>query len=105
MSRTESPEFLEVATPMLAAGLADGGTVMGHPCLRVHGNFIAMAHHQEPGLVVKLSRARVAELIASGEGRPFAPAGRPFGEWVHIPRHERAAWEELLTEAREFALR
>jgi len=61
-----------------------------------------MPHHKEAGLVVKLSKDRVAELMDDGEGRAFAPAGKVFKEWVHVPILDEARWTELLNEGAEF---
>jgi hypothetical protein len=54
-------------------------------------------------MVVKLPTARVAELIRSGVGRPFAPAGRVFAERVSIPKPDRRRWRALLREGVAFA--
>lgn len=54
------------------------------------------------GLVVKLPRERVSELIAEGAGEPFAPAGRVFAEWVMVRRRDRDRWRALLHEAVAF---
>ena len=80
-------------------------TMMGHPCVRLSGKFLASYDIKAGGLVVKLSPERVAELVDSGDGEPFAPAGRVFREWVAIPRIDRALWQRLLAEAVEFARR
>jgi predicted enzyme related to lactoylglutathione lyase len=52
------------------------GTIMNGRCLRVAKEFLALVDYQGSGLVVKLPRARVAELIRGGQGQPFAPAGQ-----------------------------
>ena len=54
------------------------GTIMNGRCLRVGKEFLALVDYKGSGLVVKLPKARVAELIESGAGQPFAPAGRVF---------------------------
>lgn len=74
------------------------GTIMGGRCLRVGEAFLALVDYKESGLVVKLSRSRVDELITSGLGRPFAPAGRRFKEWVSLPKPDRRRWRALLRE-------
>ncbi len=105
--------FRELAEPLLAEGLAEEGTIMGFPCLRAPGGaFLAMAApapvpsatagRRTGDLIVKLPRARVDELIASGAGDPFAPAGRPFREWARIPGRDVALWRALLAEALAF---
>ena len=79
--------FRELAEPLLAEGLAEEGTIMGFPCLRAPGGaFLATAEHRTGDLIVKLPRARVDELIASGAGEPFAPAGRPSASGRASPR-------------------
>jgi len=55
------------------------------------------------GLVVKLPKARVAELIERDIGLPFAPAGRIFREWAAIPDPDRERWRALLREGVAFA--
>jgi hypothetical protein len=79
------------------------GTIMNGRCLRVGKEFLALVDHKGSGLVVKLSAKRVAELIESGAGRPFAPAGRVFKEWVSVPKPDRRQWLSLLREGIELA--
>jgi hypothetical protein len=81
------------------------GTIMSGRCLRVGKEFLALADFKGSGLVVKLSRERVAELVASGVGQPFAPAGRVFAEWVAIPKLDRRRWRALLREGVALAKR
>jgi hypothetical protein len=78
------------------------GTIMNGRCLRVGKEFLALVDYKGSGLVVKLPRARVAELIESGVGQPFAPAGRVFREWVAVPSPVRALWRTLLREGLAF---
>ena len=94
-----SDEFWDVAAPLLAEGLIDEGTIMGGPCVRAGGEFVAMPHHKGPGLVVKLHRDRVAELIDDGSGQSFAPAGKVFKEWVLVEDFDESAWGELIRES------
>lgn len=77
-------------------------TMMGHPCVRLAGRFLA-AYDDVSGLVVKLPGERVADLVDSGDGEPFAPAGKAFREWVSIRVVDRALWQRLLAEAVDFA--
>jgi hypothetical protein len=52
-------------------------------------------------LMLKLPAARVAALIASGQGAPFdANKGRPMKEWVLA--NMSADWEALAREAADF---
>lgn len=78
------------------------GTIMNGRCLRVGEQFLALVDFKSTGLVVKLPRARVEELIASGVGQPFAPAGRVFKEWVSVPAPDRDRWLALLREGVAF---
>lgn len=77
--------------------------MMGYPCVRLAGRFLASYDDKARGLVVKLPRERVAELIANGRGEPFAPAGKAFREWVSIPNVDRGLWQQVLEEAVSFA--
>ncbi|MBK7398491.1 MAG: hypothetical protein IPJ34_19885 [Myxococcales bacterium] len=64
--------------------------------------FLALVDYKGSGLVVKLPKRRVDELMAEGVGKPFAPAGRVFGEWVSIPTPDRQRWSDLLREGLAF---
>lgn len=54
------------------------------------------------GLVVKLPKERVAELIEEGVGQPFAPAGKVSKAWVAVPERDRRRWRSLLREGVAF---
>ena len=94
--------FWEIAGPLIATGKADRGTVMRMECLRVNGNFAAgISSNGE--LILKLDGDRVGEMVKAGTGRPFAPAGRTFKEWVSVPAFDRDGWERLIHESCAFA--
>jgi hypothetical protein len=78
-------------------------TMMGYPCVRLAGKFLASYDDKAGALVVKLPSERVLELIDSGAGDPFAPAGKRFREWVSISAIDRTLWQSLLAEAADFA--
>lgn len=78
-------------------------TIMNGRCLRVGDEFLALVDFKGSGLVVKLPKARVAALVNSGVGRPFAPAGRVFAEWVSVPDVNARVWRALLAEGVAFA--
>ena len=95
--------FWEVSVAVLGHGNVTAGTMMGLPCLRVSGAFFASCDHRSGDLIVKLPSHRVEQLIRAGAGKPFAPAGRTFREWVLIDDRDQARWAELIDEARAFA--
>ena len=78
------------------------GTIMNGRCLRVGKEFLALVDYKGSGLVVKLPKTRVEQLIASGVGQPFAPAGRVFKEWLSVPKRDRRLWQSLLLEGVTF---
>jgi hypothetical protein len=80
------------------------GTIMNGRCLRVGKEFLALVDYKGSGLVVKLPKTRVAELIESGVGQPFAPAGRVFKEWLSVPKPDRRRWLALLREGIAFVM-
>ena len=96
------PALAERVEALVGQGAAEWGTLMGFPCLRTGGAFFATARHDRPELVLKLPASRVDELIEAGVGGRFAPAGRPFKEWVALPEASAAEWLALLDEARDF---
>lgn len=95
--------FWELVGPMYADPAVRRSTMMGLPCVRLHGRFFASLDHRTGALLVKLPAERVGQLIAAGVGEPFAPAGRTFREWVALPHPDRRQWRDLLTEARDHA--
>lgn len=98
-----SDEFWQACAPLQAEGLIVEGTLMGGPCVRASNDeFVAMPHHKGPGIVAKLHRDRVAELIEAGVGKPFAPAKKVFKEWVLVEAHDEDQWRELVRESVAF---
>jgi hypothetical protein len=79
------------------------GTIMSGRCLRVGKEFLALVDYKGSGLVVKLPKERVAELIEAGVGKSFAPAGKVFREWLAVPEPDRRRWRALLREGVAFA--
>ena len=75
---------------------------MGGRCARVAGEFLALVDGKGSGMVVKLPRSRVDELVAAGIGQPFAPAGKVFREWVAVGAQDRRRWRSLLREGIAF---
>ena len=103
MAQTDEDVFWELIEELNAVDpRVEEGTIMGGRCARVAGEFLALMDYKGSGLVVKLPRARVAELIDADVGQPFAPAGRVFGEWVSVPKRDRRRWRSLLREGIAF---
>ena len=94
--------FHEMSATALTRPDVATGTMMGFPCLRAGGAFFASCDHRTGDLIVKLSRDRVEQLIEDGVGKPFAPAGRTFREWVLIDDRDKTRWTELIDEAHAF---
>lgn len=110
MSKTDNNATIEKGTKLfwsLAESLYEDpkvkeGTMMGFKCLRLEGAFFATLDHRNGALITKFPKERVLELIESGTGQAFAPAGRVFKEWVSIPIPDRKQWSQLLQEAKSF---
>lgn len=77
-------------------------TIMKSRCLRVGKEFLALVDYKGSGLVVKLPKGRVAELIDEGTGQPFGPGNKIFKEWLSVPKPDRRRWRALLREGIEF---
>lgn len=77
MTTTDDEVFWELIDELRAEDpRIEEGTIMGGRCARVAGEFLALVDFKDSGMVVKLPRARVDELIAQRIGRPFAPPAR-----------------------------
>ncbi|HET6532069.1 MAG TPA: hypothetical protein VFH03_15870 [Actinoplanes sp.] len=81
-----------------------GGRRFGARALRRHGRIVAMLDGGR--LVVKLPRARVDELVATGAGSRFdAHRGTPLKEWFVLAADSPLSWTELAGEALAHAQR
>jgi len=94
-------EFWQAAAEFLSLDGVEKGAMFRFPCIRLRGSFVAMPGNSFGGMVVKLPAVRAAELIESGQGKPVAPAGRPFREWVAID--DKTLWHGLIDESLSFA--
>lgn len=93
--------FWAEAEPLLARAGVTESTMMGLPCLRIHGAFFASFDRRTGALLVKLPETTVDELVAAGRAESFAPAGRRFREWAAIAAADVEAWESYLVQAHE----
>ena len=96
-----SDRFWDDVARFQADGRLEEGTMFGFRCVRAGKAFVAMPGHESDGMVVKLPAQRVTELVEAGTGRPVAPAGKVFKEWVEINASEE--WGSFLEEALDFA--
>lgn len=94
--------YWDLAEDFLVRNDVDEGTLMGFPCLRINGDFFSTCDHRTGDLIVKLSRDRVSEMIALGDGETFAPAGRVFKEWMLVRERDVDRWRALMEEAAAF---
>ena len=79
-----------------------GGKGFGSTALKVDGKIFAMLTPRGE-FVVKLSAARVNELVARGTGAHFEPGpGRVMKEWLSV-KSKRPSWLALAREARAAA--
>jgi hypothetical protein len=85
-------KFWDLAEPLLHQPGVTRSTMMGYPCLRLHGDFFATCDRRTGDLVVKLDEAAVTQLLNRGQAEPFAPNGRRFREWAAIPYERRRTW-------------
>lgn len=80
---------------------ASGKRGFGSQTLKVSNSIFAMV--TGGGLVVKLPRDRVEELIAEGTGAPFdGGKGRPMKEWLAVTADDDETWSALTNEALDF---
>lgn len=78
------------------------GQAFGASGLRVRGKIFAMLS-SGGAFVVKLPKARVDALIASGDGERFDPGhGRLMKEWVAVEPTSAEEWLSLAREAMAF---
>lgn len=79
---------------------AGGRRKFGSNALKVDGKLFALL--TQGTLVVKLSKERVAALVANGVGAHFDPGhGRLMKGWLTVT-HAKAKWVELAREAYEY---
>ncbi|MGD9809597.1 MAG: hypothetical protein AB7E76_13860 [Deferribacterales bacterium] len=95
--------YVELADKLLKEQGVHLSTVMNFPCLRYNGEFICMYFRNDDRLLVKIKAGRVNELIDSGVGQEFRPAGKKFREWVLVPSEYEETFEGLMYEALRFA--
>ena len=93
--------FDKLADEFIDAGEAQPGTMMGFPCLRVRGRYIACKDKASGILIVKLTEKRVKNLVDSGLADTFTPAGEQFRQWASMTVSDEVLWRRVLREARK----
>lgn len=95
-------EFISNSNVTLPSDGTQAKNRFGSSALRIHNKIFAMLTRDR--LVVKLPKARVDALIASGDGERFDPRqdGRMMKEWLCLSPTSQQAWLSLAQEAMEF---
>ena len=93
--------FDKLADEFIDAGEVQPGTMMGFPCLRVRGRYIAFKDKASGTLIVKLTKKCVKNLVESGLANTFAPAGQQFKQWASMSVSDEILWRGVLKEARK----
>src|SRR5260221_7720325 len=88
----DDERFWALAQPLLEQAGVTRSTMMGFPCLRLHGDFFATCDRRNGDLVLKLDEQQVSRLVDAGRAEPFAPNVRRFREWAAIPYPRRRTW-------------
>ncbi len=89
--------------PAVVAPGDEPATGFGSGALKVNGKIFAMVASSNGRLVLKLPRARVAELVAAGTGDPFNAGKRwPLKEWVTVLDDDPTRCVALAREALAF---
>jgi len=79
-----------------------GSRLFGAAALKVHDKIFAMVSSGGQ-FVVKLPKARVDALVATGVGQRFdAGRGRSMKEWLEVRSESADEWLQLAREALEF---
>ena len=95
--------YLEAEKALIKEPGVEQSTMMKTPCLRYNGEFFAMMFDKADALIIKVSPARVNQLIEQGDGVAFNFTKKRFKEWVLIPREFESQYESLMREALEYA--
>ena len=95
-------EFISNSAVTLPSDGTQAKNRFGSSALRIQNKIFAMLTRDR--LVVKLPKARVDALIASGDGERFDPRqdGRLMKEWLSLSPTSEQAWLPLAKEAMEF---
>ena len=95
--------YLEAVAKVLNENGVEESTMMKTACLRYKGDFMAMMFEKEDSLIIKVSPARVDELIEEGIGMEFNFTKKRFKEWVLIPLDFESDYESYIYESLNYA--
>jgi TfoX/Sxy family transcriptional regulator of competence genes len=98
----DEPEaYRSVVESLLEDPAVSETQMMGMPSLKTQSKMFGGI--REGGLVLKLGRERVDELLASGRAQPFDPSGRgrPMRDWAVLPAPSDD-WLALALDAKRF---
>ena len=93
----------QAVSEMLTVDGVEESTMMKTPCLRYKGAFLAMMFDKADALIIKVSPARVDDLIALGTGMEFNFTKKRFKEWVLVPLEFRDDYASYIREALNYA--
>jgi hypothetical protein len=97
----EPAAYRSVVESLLEDPAVSEALMMGMPSLKNGSKMFGGL--REGGLVLKLGRERVDELVASGRAAPFDPSGRgrPMRDWAVLPA-PTDDWMALAHDAKRF---
>ncbi|MEM7722961.1 MAG: hypothetical protein AAF376_11355 [Pseudomonadota bacterium] len=92
--------YADLAATHLQIERVSTGRMLKSDALTIDGK--SYAYLSEGGLVVKLPKARVTELVEDGTGEALRVGARVMREWVVVPFDHKDQWPELMQSALEF---
>ena len=95
--------YVQAENKIMREDGVDKSTMMKTPCIRHHGNFMAMVFDKEDSLIVKVSPERVNQLVSERKGNEFNFTKKRFKEWILIPIKYEDDYESYIYESLEYA--
>ena len=89
------PRNYELTDDLLYDPAVGRATMMGYPCVRLAGRFLASYDDKAGHLVAEPpSPSGSPSSWAKAEAEPFAPAGKVFREWAPTAPGDRELWAD-----------
>ena len=105
MTTTSAARYAKIVSALSvhpSVHVGGGNRGFGASALQTGNRMFCMLTSKDE-FVVKLPKERVAELVASGDGRQFDPGhGRLMKEWLAVEPTSNQDWLDLANEALEF---